>query len=65
MLNSYSRNHIDTTITKHGGNKYRLTCFYGEPNRSKRKKTWDLMRNLVSLMSLPWCLIGDLNNVLY
>lgn len=36
---------------------------YGEPDKSKRKDTWDLIRTLHSQMSLPWVLIGDMNNV--
>lgn len=42
---------------------WRLTGMYGEPVRSQRKKTWDLLRNLARDSNLPWCVIGDLNNV--
>lgn len=34
-----------------------------EPDRAKRKKSWDLIRNLARDSNLPWCLIGDLNNI--
>lgn len=43
--------------------KWRLTGFYGEPDRSKRRKTWDLLRNLARDSNLPWCTIGDMNNI--
>lgn len=36
---------------------------YGEPTRNNRRKTWDLLRNLSKDSNLPWCTIGDLNNV--
>uniref|UniRef100_A0A803NLX7 Zinc knuckle CX2CX4HX4C domain-containing protein n=1 Tax=Cannabis sativa TaxID=3483 RepID=A0A803NLX7_CANSA len=36
---------------------------YGEPNRNKRKATWDRLRNLAATSNLPWCVMGDLNNV--
>ncbi|XP_074324303.1 uncharacterized protein LOC141661216 [Apium graveolens] len=42
---------------------WRLTGFYGEPNRSQRKRTWDLLRNLSRDSNLPWCIIGDMNNI--
>lgn len=63
-LLSYSKNHIDVIITPRDGIKYRLTGMYGEPDRSKREETWSLIRNLASQHSLPWCIIGDMNNVL-
>lgn len=28
-----------------------------------RKKTWDLIRNLARDSNLPWCIIGDMNNL--
>ncbi|XP_074336591.1 uncharacterized protein LOC141673749 [Apium graveolens] len=62
-LNSYSKNHIDIKVHVGDNNVWRLTGFYGEPNRSQRKKTWDLLQNLARDSNLPWCVIGDLNNV--
>ncbi|KAL8097756.1 hypothetical protein AgCh_030760 [Apium graveolens] len=43
---------------------WRLTCFYGEPNRNLRRRTWDLLRNLARDSNLPWCIIGDMNNII-
>lgn len=42
---------------------WRLTGVYGEPNRSKRKKTWDLLKTLARNSNLPWALIGNMNNI--
>ncbi|XP_074337471.1 uncharacterized protein LOC141674665 [Apium graveolens] len=64
VLKSLNKNHIDAVIKLQGGLEYRLTGIYGEPDRSKRKETWDLIRKLSSVNTLPWCLIGDMNNVL-
>lgn len=36
---------------------------YGDPNRNKGMETWHLIKTLASTNSLPWCLIGDINNV--
>ncbi|XP_062102834.1 uncharacterized protein LOC133812999 [Humulus lupulus] len=47
-----------------GHPKFCLTGFYGEPNRSLRENSWRKLRQLASASSLPWCLVGDLNNVM-
>lgn len=62
-LLSYSRNHIDITSTTNNNEEWRLTGIYGEPSRTQRHKTWDLLRNLSRDANLPWCLVGDFNNV--
>lgn len=63
-LCSYSKNHIDVDVVTKEGFKYRLTGIYGEPDRSKREETWNLIRHLHNNSNIPWCLIGDMNNVL-
>lgn len=47
-----------------GLGEWRLTGIYGEPDRSQRRKTWDLLRNLSRDSNLPWCTIGDMNNII-
>ncbi|KAK1382242.1 Endonuclease/exonuclease/phosphatase family protein [Heracleum sosnowskyi] len=64
QLRSWSRNHIDVEVKVDGKQAWRLSGIYGEPNRNQRRKTWDLFRNLARDSNLPWCAIGDLNNVL-
>lgn len=64
QLRSESRNHIDMEINMNGKDRWRLTGVYGEPDRNQRRKTWDLLRTLARDSNLPWCTIGDLNNVL-
>lgn len=63
-LLSYSNNHVDMEIYLEGEQKSRLTGFYGEPKRTLRYKTWELIRRISEASNLPWCLIGDINNVL-
>ncbi|KAK1372464.1 hypothetical protein POM88_028657 [Heracleum sosnowskyi] len=62
-LLSYSTNHVDVLVDSKGWNKYRLTGFYGEPDRAKRKDTWDLIKKLHGQMTVPWVVIGDMNNI--
>ncbi|XP_074326914.1 uncharacterized protein LOC141664858 [Apium graveolens] len=64
ILLSLSKNHIDVLIEMKGVQKYRLTGIYGEPDRTKRMETWALIRSLNNQSAMPWCLIGDMNNVL-
>uniref|UniRef100_A0A803PEP9 Endonuclease/exonuclease/phosphatase domain-containing protein n=1 Tax=Cannabis sativa TaxID=3483 RepID=A0A803PEP9_CANSA len=60
----FSTNHIDSLTTLDGQREFRFTGIYGEPNRSLRKNTWDLLRTLHGRSTAPWCLMGDFNNVL-
>uniref|UniRef100_A0A803Q8J8 DUF4283 domain-containing protein n=1 Tax=Cannabis sativa TaxID=3483 RepID=A0A803Q8J8_CANSA len=62
-LIGYSKHHVDFEITVPGTTTWRLTGFYGEPDRSLRFRTWALIRTLLADSPLPWCLIGDFNNI--
>lgn len=62
-LLSLSCNHIDVVVQMEGVQPWRLTGFYGEPDRNLRQRTWDLLRNLARDSNLPWCVIGDMNNI--
>ncbi|KAL8119749.1 hypothetical protein AgCh_017015 [Apium graveolens] len=43
--------------------KWRYTGFYGFPERSRRVESWNLLRNLSTVSTLPWCIIGDFNDM--
>ncbi|KAL8146037.1 hypothetical protein AgCh_003972 [Apium graveolens] len=45
-LLGFSQSHIDVEVMVEGMQKWRLTGVYGEPNRSLKKKIWDLLRHL-------------------
>lgn len=58
-----SINYIDFLTRVEGTIEWCLTRFYGEPNRSKkRRESWRLMRTLAALSPLSWCLI-DVNTI--
>ncbi|KAM6568466.1 hypothetical protein CsatB_016451 [Cannabis sativa] len=63
QLLGYSNNYIDVTIQDETKGFWRLTGCYGEPNRSLRHKTWTLLKTLAAQYDYPWCVIGDMNNV--
>ncbi|XP_058767513.1 uncharacterized protein LOC131641227 [Vicia villosa] len=44
---------------------WRLTGFYGFPESSRRRDSWNLIRNLADSSNLPWCIIGDFNDILF
>lgn len=45
--------------------RWRYTCFYGCPERERRRKSWDLLRFLCIQSNLPWRIIGDFNDLLF
>jgi hypothetical protein len=44
--------------------EWRLTCYYGYPERGRRSQAWNLLRELRDMSDLPWCVIGDFNDLL-
>ncbi|XP_057785782.1 uncharacterized protein LOC131003294 [Salvia miltiorrhiza] len=62
-LTGYSRNHIDMQINDAIGN-WRLTGYYDFPDRQNRRDSWNLLRRLSGLNTLPWIIIGDFNDLL-
>lgn len=47
------------------GGRRRLTLFYGFPETTRRRDCWTLLRSLASRSTLPWCVLGDINNLLH
>ena len=63
---SKSRSHIDVMLScdRLRISQLRLTGFYGEPRRERRKESWYLMRFLRAQSSVHWLWVGDFNEVL-
>ncbi|XP_074342377.1 uncharacterized protein LOC141679915 [Apium graveolens] len=64
IVNS-SSNHIDVHVMERNLHVWRLTCFYGFPERARRQESCDFLRNLAGQDQIPWCIFGDFNNMLY
>ncbi|CAM8982331.1 unnamed protein product [Rhodiola kirilowii] len=58
---SYSGFHIDF-ILSHRGSMH-VTLFYGNSRANLRHKSWGLIRKLRGFIKLPWCVIGDFNEI--
>lgn len=59
---NFSNSHVDLKVSIPNLPLFRLTGFYGDPNRSSRTRGWSKIWRLAEINQLPWCLIGDLNN---
>ncbi|GMI64464.1 hypothetical protein HRI_000115700 [Hibiscus trionum] len=65
-VRSFSTNHIDVMIIEeNGGRCWRLTGFYGAPEVGNRIHSWNLLRRLNDCPDVPWCVIGDFNELLF
>lgn len=64
-IDSYSVNHIDVLVLRDQIPQWRLTCFYGIPERSRRRDSWELIKQLSSTSTMPWCIFGDFNDLLF
>jgi hypothetical protein len=60
---SYSCNHIDTVVHSGTSDAWRLTFVYGALETHRRIETWNLIRRLSQQHHLPWCCIGDFNEI--
>lgn len=61
----HSNNYIDVHMLENSGVSWRLTCFYGLPERSRRQESWNLIKSLVKQDNIPWCIFGDFNDMCF
>ncbi|XP_050238293.1 uncharacterized protein LOC126687780 [Mercurialis annua] len=59
-----SCNFIDLHVKSVVEQVWRLTVFYGCPERNRRRDSWKIIQDLSLVNSLPWCIIGDFNDIL-
>lgn len=62
-ISSFSNNHIDMLANDPEG-LWRITGYYGFPDRGRRHLSWQLLRQLLAAHSCPWMCIGDFNDLL-
>jgi hypothetical protein len=61
---NYSQNFINVEVSSDNWSTWRCTGFYGFPEKERRRESWDLLRELAHDTSLPWCIMGDFNDML-
>ena len=64
-IKSYSKHHIDVVVQNNEGSSWRCTGVYDNPKSEERKHTWELIRRLSGLSSIPWICFGDFNEILH
>lgn len=60
---NYSQHYMNIKATHLDRPVWRLTCFYGCPEIERRREYWDLLRTLAMDNFLPWCIIGDFDDL--
>lgn len=64
-ITSYFQNHKDIEFNKNNIASWHLMCFYGFPERARRKESWDMIRSLSKMSTIQWYIMIDFNNLLY
>lgn len=64
QVSFYSKHHIDVVIKQDKRVVWRFTSVYEHPEKRQKKRTWELLRRLHSILDLPWLCSGDFNEVL-
>jgi exonuclease III len=63
-ITSFSANHVDVEVVDNIIGNWRLTGFYGFPDNGRRRESWNFLRQLAQVSNLPWCVLGDFNDIL-
>lgn len=58
-----AQNYIYFKVTNEQVGRWRYTGFYGCLERGRRNGSWNLLRSLKHKSLLPWCIIGDFNDM--
>ncbi|CAH9112818.1 unnamed protein product [Cuscuta europaea] len=62
-----SSNHfIDLQISlEEGAPSWHFTGFYGCPERTRRRESWDILKSLSLGIDQPWLVMGDFNDLIF
>lgn len=65
-LETYTSNHISWMVNiKDAGITAIIPGFYGNPDASKRKGSWDLVRALKPQEDTAWLCLGNFNEIMH
>lgn len=60
-----NKHFIDFEVENDQVGRWRYTGFYGCPEAGRRSESWNMLRMLASQSNLPWCIIGDFNDMCF
>ncbi|XP_045822393.1 uncharacterized protein LOC123915300 [Trifolium pratense] len=63
-VTNFSSNHVDVEVADAVNGNWRLTGIYGFPGSGRRRDSWNFLKQLSQISSLPWCVFGDFNDIL-
>ncbi|WJX56899.1 hypothetical protein P8452_42513 [Trifolium repens] len=63
-ISNYSQNHIDVEIVDTSICNWRLRCYNGFPGSRQKRAAWNFLKHLSQSSNLPWCVVGDFNDIL-
>ena len=65
-IHNFSRRHIDAIVKRSEEDRpWKLTCFYGNSDSSKRHESWALLKYLSLFLPEPWLCVGDFKEITY
>ncbi|XP_058784794.1 uncharacterized protein LOC131659630 [Vicia villosa] len=56
---NFSRNYVNILVEDEMKGVWRLTFYYGYPERNRRRDAWSMLRELRDLSHEPWCVIAE------
>ncbi|KAG2693445.1 hypothetical protein I3760_08G097900 [Carya illinoinensis] len=63
---NYTRWHISALVTEHNSNSpWLFSGFYGHPDKTKRKGSWELLTRIKPDPMTLWLCAGDFNKILH
>ncbi|KAJ1404644.1 Reverse transcriptase zinc-binding domain [Sesbania bispinosa] len=60
-----NRQCIHLKLSDSNGKIWCLTIVYASPNEQIRHELWEELSSFVDGLSIPWCVMGDFNSILY
>lgn len=63
IIETFSKNHINTMVNKNKTEEWRFIGFYGEPDTQNRHEAWACLRKSKVKGSAPWIYTGDFNEI--
>lgn len=64
-IRGVSNHYIEFEVENELVGRWRYTEFYGCPERSRRRESWNILKNFSTNSDLPWCIIGDFNHLMH